>query len=79
MFVPDPKGLEKCGDRFGVGDASVFGWDVNSGHGIKDRRWMVNGIKRLVTFLWYSKRGYRSKSLRRAESQRAESQQAKSK
>jgi hypothetical protein len=39
---------------------------------------MVNGIKRLVTVLWYSKRGYRSKSLRRAESQRAESQQAES-
>jgi hypothetical protein len=35
---------------------------------------MVNGIKRLVTFLWYSKRGYRSKSLRRAKSQQAESQ-----
>jgi hypothetical protein len=32
---------------------------------------MVNGIKRLVTFLWYSKRGYRSKSLRRAKSQQA--------
>jgi hypothetical protein len=40
---------------------------------------MVNGIKRLVTFLWYSKRGYRSKSLRRAKSQQAESHQAKSK
>jgi hypothetical protein len=40
---------------------------------------MVNGIKRLVTYLWYSKRGYRSKSLRRAESQQAESHQAKSK
>jgi hypothetical protein len=40
---------------------------------------MVNGIKRLVTFLWYSKRGYRSKSLRREESQQAESHQAKSK
>jgi hypothetical protein len=40
---------------------------------------MVNGIKRLVTYLWYSKRGYRSKSLQRAESQQAESHQAKSK
>jgi hypothetical protein len=37
---------------------------------------MVNGIKRLVTFLWYSKRGYRSKSLRRAKSQQAKLQQA---
>ena len=35
MLVPDPKGLEKCGDRFGVGDASVFGGDVNSGHGME--------------------------------------------
>ena len=32
VFVPDPKGLEKCTDRFGVGDASVFGWDMNGGH-----------------------------------------------
>ena len=32
VFVPDPKGLEKCRDRFGVGDASVFGWDMNGGH-----------------------------------------------
>jgi hypothetical protein len=38
---------------------------------------MVNGIKRLVSFLWYSKRGYRSKSLRRAKSQQAKLQQAK--
>lgn len=35
MFVPDPKRLEKCTDRFGVGDASVFGWDVNGGHGME--------------------------------------------
>jgi hypothetical protein len=37
---------------------------------------MVNGIKRLVVCLWYSKRGYRSKSLRRAKSQQAKLQQA---
>jgi hypothetical protein len=37
---------------------------------------MVNGIKRLVTHLWYSKRAYRSKSLLQAKSQQAESQQA---
>jgi hypothetical protein len=37
---------------------------------------MVNGIKRLVTFLWYSKRGYRSKSLLQAKSQQAKFQQA---
>ena len=35
VFVPDPEGLEKCTDRFGVGDASVFGGDVNSGHGME--------------------------------------------
>lgn len=32
VFVPNPKGLEECRDRFGVGDASVFGWDMNGGH-----------------------------------------------
>jgi hypothetical protein len=37
---------------------------------------MVNGIKRLVTFLWYSKRGYRSKSLQQAKSQQAKSKKA---
>ena len=34
VLVPDPKGFEKCADRFGVGDALVFGGDVNGGHGM---------------------------------------------